>query len=857
MKAKKTVLTLLFATSGLAIGGLSFALIRNGSLNEVRVHGDPVTYSSTLNSSNRPAELTASFQNNFKGTVKTALGNDINLSFVNARSADGVFAQLAGHGKIYNYAQGNTKLTGIEGVTFEGQGTLLFKPAIAYGSNGAAVYPEITPITVAAGAGKVDVPVCDYFEIEAADGGAAIQNLTFTYSCDKDATDVKMVNGVYTGVGSDTYTWKATVVDGVATLERLDASTPFSLTGSVAMLSKTRAKLTYVYMTYNVYYTMDYDGHSFTFVEKTDDVGGAVASQVPTINLNRVYQVENFEKYTADGQGYTNSTTKYQTTGLRAAYFADYWTGSNSDEIRGSGWQVMTSTDNITYRSVGGHNNSKMGVFKFSNGTSMSYLSMNEVYGVKAMAGKGAKISFWTSGAYKDLSFGSSSKYSKDVDGKLYAYYKSPLIASEQEAYAAEEFPFTFKAGTEWEQHVFDLSADGRVYYGFGLKFKQSTGANVYVPIDDVEIYTADPRAEYVAEIVPTSVTVSPKTETIEVNKTVTLTATVAPDNATNKNVTWTSSDEAVAVVSSAGVVTGKSAGEATITATTVSGSKTDTATITVTPASKSYPEGTYRAVLTALGNNYDLVLAIGNATNGMISVKLSNTDVGATDIVFDNDTKNFTIHTTGNFSGYSYGDICGHYDGALDKITNIECKGDVGAAVTDNGKIEAARIEIQFDCEGTTAELQSQFKRRYRPKGGNWAVDTGNADRIQHESTFVSGEGALSIRPCGSSYDAYGLSLQDDFATAQPVKNIGFWVYNSGSSDIAFRTYLYKSAGLTNHYQIGTMTAKASQWTYCVMGFGSQTGYGAIYNFNLSVWTADNANGMSVRLIFDNIVLF
>ena len=351
--------------------------------------------------------------------------------------------------------------------------------------------------------------------------------------------------------------------------------------------------------------------------------------------------------------------------------------------------------------------------------------------------------------------------------------------------------------------------------------------------------------------------TVSPKTETIEVNKTVTLTATVAPDNATNKNVTWTSSDEAVAVVSSAGVVTGKSAGEATITATTVSGSKTDTATITVTPASKSYPEGTYRAVLTALGNNYDLVLAIGNATNGMISVKLSNTDVGATDIVFDNDTKNFTIHTTGNFSGYSYGDICGHYDGALDKITNIECKGDVGAAVTDNGKIEAARIEIQFDCEGTTAELQSQFKRRYRPKGGNWAVDTGNADRIQHESTFVSGEGALSIRPCGSSYDAYGLSLQDDFATAQPVKNIGFWVYNSGSSDIAFRTYLYKSAGLTNHYQIGTMTAKASQWTYCVMGFGSQTGYGAIYNFNLSVWTADNANGMSVRLIFDNIVLF
>ena len=67
--------------------------------------------------------------------------------------------------------------------------------------------------------------------------------------------------------------------------------------------------------------------------------------------------------------------------------------------------------------------------------------------------------------------------------------------------------------------------------------------------------------------------------ETIELNKdeltlTVddeeTLTATVSPDNASNKNVTWESSDEAVVTVSNAGLVTAVGAGDATITCKSV-----------------------------------------------------------------------------------------------------------------------------------------------------------------------------------------------------------------------------------------------------------------------------------------------
>ncbi len=55
----------------------------------------------------------------------------------------------------------------------------------------------------------------------------------------------------------------------------------------------------------------------------------------------------------------------------------------------------------------------------------------------------------------------------------------------------------------------------------------------------------------------------------------VSLTATVFPDNAVNKNVTWTSSDNSVATVSPSGVLTAVGGGESVITATTVDGAKT------------------------------------------------------------------------------------------------------------------------------------------------------------------------------------------------------------------------------------------------------------------------------------------
>ena len=69
-----------------------------------------------------------------------------------------------------------------------------------------------------------------------------------------------------------------------------------------------------------------------------------------------------------------------------------------------------------------------------------------------------------------------------------------------------------------------------------------------------------------------TGVTLNKASVELNVGASETLTATIAPADATNQKVTWASSDAAVATVDANGKVTGVKAGTATITVTTEDG---------------------------------------------------------------------------------------------------------------------------------------------------------------------------------------------------------------------------------------------------------------------------------------------
>ena len=79
-----------------------------------------------------------------------------------------------------------------------------------------------------------------------------------------------------------------------------------------------------------------------------------------------------------------------------------------------------------------------------------------------------------------------------------------------------------------------------------------------------------------------TGVSLNQTNLSLEKGKSAVLNAVVSPAEATNKNVTWTSSNTAVATVDANGKVTGKGTGTATITVKTVDGNKTATCTVKV-----------------------------------------------------------------------------------------------------------------------------------------------------------------------------------------------------------------------------------------------------------------------------------
>jgi len=138
--------------------------------------------------------------------------------------------------------------------------------------------------------------------------------------------------------------------------------------------------------------------------------------------------------------------------------------------------------------------------------------------------------------------------------------------------------------------------------------------------IDMFNVTDADPY--YIAT---TGIELDKETLTLKVGVSETLVATVAPATATDKTVSWTSSDEAVATVSDAGLVTAIAVGEVTITATAADGQE-DICTVTVEAASTdpTTAEGLQLLITQAEAGVMTTIKLGGNITMGATALQIA-----------------------------------------------------------------------------------------------------------------------------------------------------------------------------------------------------------------------------------------
>ena len=122
-----------------------------------------------------------------------------------------------------------------------------------------------------------------------------------------------------------------------------------------------------------------------------------------------------------------------------------------------------------------------------------------------------------------------------------------------------------------------------------------------------------------------------PATVSVEIGKTATLSAAVNPDNALYKKLTWSSSNTSVATVDASGVVTGKKAGTAIITAKASNG-KSASCTVTVTKPEKKVTSVTLNldALSFVVGESYALKATVSpaDATDASLTWTTSDSSV-------------------------------------------------------------------------------------------------------------------------------------------------------------------------------------------------------------------------------------
>ena len=297
----------------------------------------------------------------------------------------------------------------------------------------------------------------------------------------------------YTGLLNNGYTVKVQLgANGSATATILDAPQQQVIQGNVAIDANKNMTFTSADNGATLVYkaALKNGGQSMKFVQ----AGGAFAEAVTNVDLNAVQVVDNYDQYTEDGQAYCQKYPDINArSGCRGAYYSEYFPGGNvSSEWGGSGWSLMGSNgEQLKLKTDGGHSGNNYVCMKNSGSFGMRYMQFGLFDGTSEQNNfRGSKLSFWAKTNGKVPEF------------KVAMYYQTKPRNATKDQYVSQATFTQTEAIGQWKHFEVDLNP-AHTYYGFLVFMEKTGGSDAYLYIDDVEVYTANPYAEYVPEVPP------------------------------------------------------------------------------------------------------------------------------------------------------------------------------------------------------------------------------------------------------------------------------------------------------------------------------------------------------------------
>ena len=349
--------------------------------------------------------------------------------------------------------------------------------------------------------------------------------------------------------------------------------------------------------------------------------------------------------------------------------------------------------------------------------------------------------------------------------------------------------------------------------------------------------YTATCALTITGTVAVSSVNLNKTVATVGVGATTQLVATVLPTIATDKSVTWSSSDTAKATVNASGVITGVATGSATITVTTTDGGKTATCAVTVVTSVAVTGVGLNQSTaFLATGSTLQLTASVTptNATNtaltwsSSVPAKATVSSSGLITAIVAGTTNIVVTTTDGSFTATCAVTV---YSGAFVPVTGvsvtptsrtIEPNGTVQLIATVSPAGATNKLLTWSSNSASVSVSQTGLVTGVSPGPATVTVTTQNGSRTATSSILVNSPPLITMNP-GSTSVSSGAVVNISATITRPGLTASAITWSSSNTSIAtvpLRGLVSATTGNTTTIRVGvtgtgngtaTITANAS----------------------------------------------